>query len=188
MSRPKNSNKKIIVSQKPSLTLLILKTILDIGTVTVDSFFPAKYSQAKMWRDILGLNNHYKFSKTTFAAILSRLQKDGLVERSANNCSITTTGKKLISTTWLRKKQNVIFNKDGIMRLVIFDIPEKNRKARLWLRLELTACEYKILQKSVWVGYCPLPAEFFEALDYMNLRNYVHIFSIKNLGTLKKEN
>ncbi|OGF64281.1 hypothetical protein A2661_00880 [Candidatus Giovannonibacteria bacterium RIFCSPHIGHO2_01_FULL_45_24] len=73
------------------------------------------------------------------------------------------------------------------MRLVIFDVPERERKKRLWLRLELLACGYKILQKSVWVGYCPLPQEFFEALEYLDLRRHIHIFSVNSAGTLRKE-
>lgn len=177
---------KVIVSQKPSLTLFILKTIGDVGITTLDSFFPKKYPQARLWRGVLGLDSSHKFSKPTFEAILSRLQKQGLIERKVKKWSITSLGKKFLGKRWFKKTIKLPQN-DGIMRLIIFDIPERERKKRLWLRLELTACDYKILQKSVWVGYCPLPKEFFEALDYLNLRNYVHIFSVKSTGTLKKE-
>ena len=114
------------------------------------------------------------------------MQKQGLIERKAEKWSITSLGKKFLGERWFKKTTGLPQN-DGVMRLIIFDIPERERKKRLWLRLELLSCGYKILQKSVWIGYCPLPEEFFGALDYMNLRNCVQIFSIKNSGTLKEE-
>ncbi len=155
--------------------------------VTLDSFFPAKYPQARLWRGVLGLNYEYKFSKPTFGAILSRLQKQVLIEQKADEkWSITSLGKNFLGERWFKKTTGLLQN-DGIMRLVIFDIPEKERKKRLWLRLELLACNYKLLQKSVWVGYCPLPQEFFEALEYLDLRNHIHIFSVNETGTLQKK-
>lgn len=177
---------KIIVNRKPSLTLLVLKTVGDMGMATLDAFFPAKYPQARMWRGILGLGSSRKFSKKTFATMLSRLQKQGLVTKHANRWSITSFGKKFLGERWFKGKTKSN-EPDGVMRLVVFDIPERERKRRLWLRLELLACDYKILQKSVWIGYCPLPEEFFSALDYLNLRDCVHIFSVKSKGTLKEE-
>lgn len=186
--RKKSNEKsiKIIINQKPSLTLMILKTIGDLGMITLNAFFPAKYPQARIWRSLLGLDSSQKFSKPTFEAILSRLQKQRLIERKAEKWSITSLGRKFLGKRWFRKTM-VIPERDGVMRLVIFDIPERERKKRLWLRLELAACDYRILQKSVWVGYMPLPHEFFEALEYLNLHSHVHIFSVKGSGTLREE-
>ena len=142
--------KKLNNYKKPTLTFLLLKAVFDLGAVTVDSFLPAKYPQAKMWRNI------------------------------------TNLGAKIVKGTKFRPSE--LPEKDGVIRLVIFDIPEKERKKRLWLRLELLACDYGLLQKSVWVGYCPLPKDFLDSLEYLNLRPYVQIFSIKHSGTLKEEN
>lgn len=182
----KKSNEYVGTSRKATLTLLVLKTIFDLGAITIDSFFPAKYPQARLWRGILGLDSSYKFSKPTFATILWRLQKQGLVERDKNKWTITGLGKAIIRKTKFKQKAELP-PKDNMARLVIFDIPERDRKKRLWLRLELTACNYKLLQKSVWVGYRPLPKEFMESLEYLNLRHYVRIFSIRSKGTLEEE-
>ena len=185
--RGKNKNKadQTILNQKPTLTFMILKKIFEMGVVALDSFFPAKYPEARLWRCILGLDSSHKFSKPTFEAILSRLQKQGLVERQLGKWSITALGKTFFGKMRFKRKTELPA-RDGIMRLVIFDVPERDRKKRLWLRLELTACDYQLLQKSVWVGYCPLPQEFFEALEYLNLRNQVHIFSVNKIGTLQE--
>ena len=69
-------------------------------------------------------------------------------------------------------------------RIVMYDIPELERKKRDWLRYELVACDYKQLQKSVWLGYCPLPEEFVKSLKDMNIKNKVHIISVHKTGTL----
>lgn len=178
--------KRIVAGKKRSLTLLILKTIFDLGFVTIGSFFPAKYPQARMWRQILGLDKSYQFSKQSFSTILWRLQRQGLIERKDDKWSITNFGKKTIRET--KFKQDLeLPPKDGVVRLVIFDIPEQERKKREWLRLELMACDYKLLQKSVWVGYRPLPKIIFEALEYLNLRPHVHVFSIRHGGTFMED-
>lgn len=75
---------------------------------------------------------------------------------------------------------------DGITRLVIFDIPEQERKKRDSIRLELVAAGFKQLQKSVWVGDRPLPRDFLELLDNLDTRGKVHIFSVKEQGTLDR--
>ena len=120
---------------KLNLTKLVLKTIDDLGIATLDSFFPKKYPQVRAWRQLLGLDSDYQFKRQTFSVILTRLQKQGLVERKSNKWGITNFGKKFIKNI---KKINAptLPKKDGVLRLVIFDVPERERRKRDWLRLE----------------------------------------------------
>ena len=74
---------------------------------------------------------------------------------------------------------------DGVCSLVIFDIPEYERKKRTAIRVELIGCNFRQLQKSVWVGYHPLPQEFITLLDELALKDRVHIFSVVKSGTLR---
>jgi|SRR3989338_1947791 len=164
-----------------TLTALILQTLSEIGEGALDSFFPAKYPEAKLWRELLGLDSRHEFSRPTFSVILSRLQFAGLVERR---------GRKRQSIWRLTKAGNMKAENskpkpDGIQRLVIFDIPEKERKKRRVIRGELTSLGYSQLQKSVWVGAIPLPKDFVALLDILNLHGKVHIFSIRERGTLQ---
>ena len=154
-----------------------------MGIATLGSFFPKKYPQARAWRQLLGLDSNYQFKRQTFSVILTRLQKQGLVERKNNKWGITNLGKKFIKNI----KTADMFDlpkKDGILRLVIFDVPERERRKRDWLRLELIACDFKLLQKSVWMGERPLPQKFLENLEELNLLHSVHIFTIENKGTI----
>ena len=172
--------------KKLNLTKLVLKTVGELGVATLDSFFPKKYPQARLWRQLLGLDSDYQFKRQTFSVILTRLQKQGLIERKNNKWGITNFGKKII-TKIKGVGMTALSKKDGILRLVIFDIPERERKKRDWIRLELTACDFKPLQKSVWIGDRALPQEFLENLAELNLLSRVHIFTIKNKGTIKTD-
>ena len=117
---------------------------------------------------------------------MSQLKKEGLIslERNLKRSSWCITDKGKL---WLKNNSLEIPKPDGIGRLVIFDIPERERRKRDVVRTELVACHFKQLQKSVWIGYNPLPDDFLIILDDLNLHNRVHIFSIKESGTLRNQ-
>lgn len=167
-----------------SLTRLVLEKIAEGGEVLLDSFFPAKYPEARLWRKLIGLDPSYKFKRPTFVAILSQLKAQGLVERTPKrgrtHWHLTQAGRATLT-----EKQHVAPPRpDGRKRLVCFDIPERDRAKRQWLRGELIACGYRQLQKSVWIGEVPLPREFVEMLDTLELRGCVHILQVESKGTL----
>ena len=58
-----------------------------------------------------------------------------------------------------------IYKKEGGFGLVIvaFDIPERERKKRAWIREVLAGLGLEILQKSVWVGTKRIPQELLVA-------------------------
>lgn len=167
------------------LKRLILEKIAELGEVMLDGFFPAKYPEARLWRDLLGGRQSRKFSRPTFSVILSRLRKEGLVQRSGSRKRSVWTVTKM-GLREIQKKQQVIPAQDGIPRIVSFDIPEKERKKRRWIREALFEFGYQSLQKSVWLGFSPLPDDFFENLDLLALREHIHVFSIGKMGTIQQ--
>ena len=170
---------------KEILKDIILKKITEIGEGMLDGFFPAKYPEARMWRNILGLDKKYVFSKKNFSSIISKLKKDGLIESKGSKkrflWSITKKGKKYL------ERKDTLPKHDGITRIVIFDIPERERKKRRWLRENLLELEYRQLQKSVWIGDAPLSEKFYKDSDILSLREYVYIFTVLGKGTLEKD-
>ena len=173
--------------KKGTVSKFILEKLSEIGELAIDGLFPPNRSESRIWREMLSLPIGYEFSKPTFSLILSRLKKDGLVKRTGGKryalWRITQKGKdKLKSYSYSMKPAQP----DGIPRLVMYDIPEKERKKRDLLRYELLACNYKQLQRSVWLGYCPLPEEFVQTLKDMGLGGKVHIVSINKRGTLSE--
>jgi len=182
-----HASMKSVYTKKHPIHEVILKRIAEVGEGVLDAFLPRMYPETWLTRHILGLDSQRHVSRRTFSTVLSRLRKDGLVERSGKTRSalwrLTDAGKQ-----HLENKRRVFLDhikkEDGIGRLVIFDIPEQERKKRDKIRSELVCADFKQLQKSVWIGYCPLPQDFLTLLDDLRLKGKVHIFSIRNEGTI----
>jgi len=98
-----------------------------------------------------------KASEQDLEKVLSKFHKDRLVS------FVERDGKEFLKITEKGKKQLVEYDIDtiaikrqrwdGKLRMVIFDIPEKQRLARRVLRDKLKEIGFIKLQKSVWV--CP---------------------------------
>ena len=172
---------------KISLTRFILEKIEEAGELTLDALFPRNRAGSKLWRDILGLPDYYEFSPHSFSVILSRLKSQKLIDRKGSRRQarwvINTKGSAKIAA--YRNPPNIMPKQDGQARLVVYDIPETERKKREWIRSALVVSGYNQLQRSVWLGYCPLPQKFVKKIYDFGLRTKVHIVSINKSGTLE---
>jgi DNA-binding PadR family transcriptional regulator len=123
---------------------------------------------------------------------LSKLKKDGLI--SENNSEdknkkfiISNKGKNklkqlknsVLSTNYQKETQN-----ESV--IISFDIPEKLRKKRNWLREVVKNFGFTMVHQSVWIGKVKIPAQFIIDLEKMNILEYVEIFEISKSGSLKK--
>jgi len=70
--------------------------------------------------------------------------------------------------------------------IVVFDIPEIQKRKRNWLRAALKNLDFKMVQKSVWFGRVKIPKEFLDHLCEMKLIDYVEIFEISKTGSLER--
>ena len=106
--------------------------------------------------------------------ILWRLGKKGLVAKKRKYYQLTNLGLKVV-----KKIQKVIEQPwDGKWRIVMFDIPEKRRTERNWLRFQLVAFDYKPLQKSVFIGQKPLDEDFYKELLNRDLNQWVRLITV----------
>lgn len=123
-----------------------------------------------------------------FRNILSRLKKSKLIQSSKRGFwHITAKGKGYVDFLHRRGAYEEFKNNNKKKKsdvIIVFDIPEVSRKKRDYLRFELLALGYKPIQKSVWLGCGPLPQEFIKYLKEMKTLDYIHIFSIKEFGTI----
>ena len=89
-----------------------------------------------------------KINYKEFYNLLYRLKENGLIEKTETSgkllAEITDEGTRLLKR--LRPK------KDGIWKLVIFDIPEKHKYVRVVLRAKLKSLGFKKWQNSIWVS------------------------------------
>ena len=188
MTRPKNS------LNKNSVKLVLLKIAEAIGEISFDlldnALLPRHYAQTHLTRELLGLNEKYKKydperRKKLFRATLHNLQKEGLVSRAHKNkkdvWTITAHGEEYVHLV----EEEELPPEDGKTRIFSFDVPENEKHKRNRLRQLLEASDYKMLQKSLWVGRRPLPEKVIEKITEMDLAQYIHLFETSKKGTLK---
>jgi CRISPR/Cas system-associated endoribonuclease Cas2 len=136
----------------------------------------------------------WKKVNNRFNSMLSKLEKDGLIEkigkRAKRHFKITNTGTKKINT--LRKFKKIALpskkykkEKSKKTSIIIFDIPEKEKRKRDWLRLAISNMGFELIQKSVWMGKVIIPVEFLKTIRDINIIEYVEIFEITKQGSLK---
>jgi DNA-binding transcriptional regulator PaaX len=70
---------------------------------------------------------------------------------------------------------------DGTWRVVIFDIPEKIKGARLALTFRLKALGFFQLQKSVWVHAYPCGEEIEFLTEFFEISSYVNLITAKEI-------
>lgn len=122
---------------------------------------------------------------------LARLKHQGFIARETGGIyRIVRKGYDQLKKLRLKKslpKHTVtksLHRKAKYDTVVVFDIPEKQRRSRGWLRSELRSLGFALLQKSTWIGSGPIPKDFIVALKELNILTCVHIFAIKKSGTL----
>jgi len=95
---------------------------------------------------------------------------------------ITELGKKKVLSYDL---ENIKINRpkkwDGYWRIVVFDVPEKNKKARRALNFKLNDMEFFPLQKSVFV--CPFECkdEIDFIAEFFGIKKYIRFVLAKNI-------
>ncbi len=123
-----------------------------------------------------------RMNRQIFYNNLRRLKQRGILNFDQNQ-NIIFSRKNLQS--------RIIFNRiikkpvGNTKVMVLFDIPEKKRKIRNWLRLHLKLWDFEMLQQSVWLGKGPLPKEFIARLNQLGIGKCVRVFRIENI---KSEN
>lgn len=161
-------------------TAWVLITILEMGAMSAEVFLkPSVYGNPYMnFLDSFegGKIPTKKKKRPEITAIrqsLWRLRKQGFVEKKEGKYFLTKKGKSLMRYV-LNRKRSVSKKWDGKYRVVIFDIPEKESKKRSWLRQELYLLGYQKLQKSVFIGKHPLPADLIKEIKTAKIGNYVN--------------
>ncbi|MFH1162243.1 MAG: CRISPR-associated endonuclease Cas2 [Candidatus Jorgensenbacteria bacterium] len=122
------------------------------------------------------------------------LKKDGLVEekKKAHNNIFLLTRRGVAKLAELRKRKLQLLprrvyepERADVFTIVTFDVPERDRKKREWLRETLRSLGFDFVQRSVWIGKVKLPKEFLEDIQHLNLIDSVEIFQITKTGSLK---
>ena len=113
--------------------------------------------QKLKYKDLIG-------KKERLQKFLSKLKHDGLIhETKGNNSKFSISNK---GKAKLAKLKNSLpskhYKKVSQDRLIIisFDIPEKLRGKRDWLREVIKNLDFKMIHQSVWIGKTKVPRQF----------------------------
>lgn len=104
---------------------------------------------------------------------------------------LTKEGRKHLATLRKERRENMPgygYDKSPGKKVVIvsYDIPEKARKHRDWLRAVLKRIGLEAMQRSVWVGKVAVPRRLVEDLALRRMTQYVEIVEVGSTGTFKR--
>lgn len=126
--------------------------------------------------------------------MLYRLKRDGLIiKKKRDDCWIwknTDKGRKKKESLKAGLYRfsplgNYKSEQGDLVMIVSFDIPEREKRKRNWLRAILRRLGFRMMQKSVWIGKIKIPEEFINDLKKLQIISYVEIFAVTKTGTIK---
>ena len=149
---------------------------------------PSCYPEVAFWQKAFEVGKYKKpeFKKQTLRINFYRLEKQGLIVKDPETKAyvITDEGKKF--TAYVRDRYLIMKAKwDEKFRIVAFDIPDNKKDWRKWLVRELALLQYKMLQKSVYIGKYPLPQSFYEEIAKANLVKNVFVLTIGEIDRIE---
>jgi len=134
---------------------------------------------SKRYRSVLNSLEAGQFSKDSIRVSLNRLQSKGYVQKSNSEWKITDIGRKYFKHKYrLTYLPSPFTNTHSKNTIISFDIPERDRVMRNWLRNQIKIYGFKKLQQSLWIGPGPLPKNFLLRLKELHIRDNIKIFKV----------
>ena len=123
-----------------------------------------------------------RYEEGSVNVALSRMRKNGYAQRSVSGWALTEAGQARARQSGLYSYFLSPFEKNTSPNTIVaFDISEKDRGMRAWLRNQLKIFGYVMLQKSLWQGPGPLPRAFGDRLVNLGIKKNVRVFAITNI-------
>ena len=106
-----------------------------------------------------------------FYSLLNYLKREGFIAKKKVHqntfWTITVAGLHKLKI-FKERETNYRPTSDGKSKIIVFDVPEKERWKRAWLREALILLGFKMLQRSVWIGSNKIPEQFLFDLREKN--------------------
>ena len=165
----KTQAKKIALSASK----IILAVLWETGKITVQSFFTPKYAKK------YGYTSLYK---NCYYSSLHGLKRRGVVQNIDRGIyRLTKQGEKEAFFAYLNTESKTYKVKkqkwDKKWRIVFFDVPEKKRRYRDYLRTILRTAGFKEFQKSTWIFPYPVPKFIKDMLFEENIKQYTRFIT-----------
>ena len=119
----------------------------------------------------------YKFFYNAMFRLVSQELVQQIDDHGALLAKITEEGRKLI--------QRQSPEKDGVCKIVIFDIPEKHKKVRGLLRSKLKQLGFKKWQNSIWISPYALEASIEEEFQALANKFFIRLIKTTDINETK---
>ncbi len=178
--RSLESQKTSVISSKESFADKIFDFIeYMVGTTYIA--FSKKTMFAKLKMDP-------SFEGHRLIKVLYDLEKGKFIKRlNKDKYRLTSKGIKRIDFQKFSKFSFENKKKDGLWRVVIFDIPEKQKIKRELLRQKLKEFNFHMVQKSVFISPYKCEKEIQILCNILNLDKEVCVIRAEDLGGLNKQ-
>lgn len=128
--------------------------------------------------------------KKRLRVFISKMKHDGLIEMTGSGnkkVRISKKGREKIKELKSKLPDRHYKKEDQDQVVIIsFDIPEKLRRKRNWLREVIRNLGFNMIHQSVWFGKTKIPENFVKDMGDLKILEYVEIFEISKTGTLNK--
>lgn len=165
----KNTKYKKILS----MTETVLAFLWEIGEITTKSFFPPQYAKKYGYT--------FLYNKKSYQNSIYHLKRRGIIKNNNGIYQLTPKGEKHAFFAYLNGESRTYKNKkqkwDNKWRIIFFDVPEKKRHYRDYLRTILKTIGFKEFQKSTWIYPYPVPKFLKELLFEENIQQYTRLIT-----------
>lgn len=131
-----------------------------------------------------------------FYSFIYYLKSDGIISESVHSerkwYTLAEKGKRKLAALLTTKNAVIPLPQSQYQKLytnkftiVAFDVPERERRKRDWLRATLGQIGYRTIQRSVLLGKTKIPLELLDDLRKLHMVDYVEIFEITKTGSLR---
>ncbi len=163
-------------SRKVSVADTILAVLWHLGEATLRIMSKHLYAKALT----------QKKSRNTYLTSLSRLRKQKLIQKKGRDTfALTPEGKKEALFAFINAETHLYTPRnqkwDGGWRIIFFDIPEKKRKYRDYLRSILKILGFKEFQRSVWIYPYQVPAFLQVLLFEDNIKQHTRFITTEHI-------
>lgn len=133
-----------------------------------------------------------KLDERRFRQLLYDLKKEGLITPTnspGKSYKLTHLGSAWIKKFSLApnlppKNYSVSNQQETAITVISYDIPEKLRIYRDWLRDVLRNLKLNPVHQSMYIGKVKLPPDFIKDIVQLKLDKYIEVFEITKAGTL----
>jgi len=141
-------------------------------------------------REIIETIKEERKEKQRFYNLLLSLKRDGLIslDSSSKKGTWILSKKGINELEELEKEPKQRYPKDTSKEVIVisYDIPEKYRLHRDWLRGILKFLDFKLLHQSVWIGKTKIPETLLSDIRDREITPFIQIFTISKEGSLSK--